>query len=162
MYQGNNIQWKLTTSFIEVWTECWWVHPGLVWDWDGRFGLVLGVRIWGGGPWYFPYALVNTVMSGAVVVSIWLNMGRSGGVSVSCKYPPVSLQVEGRARAFWSRASPTVNTMSRDASPPPRGFSVGRSASLGGKGSFRWEVILKFYSLTLLILRKRYNPISPI
>ena len=64
------------------------VHPRLGWDWDFSVGEVAGVGIGGGGPWYFTDALVNTVMSGAVVVSGQPTTGLSGGLSVSCKYSP--------------------------------------------------------------------------
>ena len=55
---------------------------------------------------------------------------------------PLALQVEGRAQTFWSWASPTVNTVSRDALMPPWGLLVGWLESLGGKGSLGLAVIL--------------------
>ena len=67
---------------------------------------------------------------------------------------PVALQVEGRARTLRARASPTVNMMSNDASPPPCRLLVGWSESLGGNFSLGWAVILWFYSLPLLVLIK--------
>ena len=65
---------------------------------------------------------------------------------------PIALQFEGRAKILRAWASPTVNLVSCDSLLPPWRLFVGRSESLGGKGSLGWVVIPLIYPLPLLVL----------